>query len=282
MSETKPENRSGIKPETKPDKNSRKNVIRFALVISFVCSLLISVSASGLKDRQNANIALDRRVNLLRAANLVESGKKPPGEVINTLYDAHIEDTIVDANGKILDPDDPGASSAMHVYLYRQNEKIEGYILPFNSRGLWGKIQGYLAFKADGQTVSGFSVYSHSETPGLGGEIESAWFQKNFKGKKIVNSQNEFVSVGIAKGKVENLPESKKDNYVDGISGATLTGQYLAEGIKSTLVKYDAVSVTFRQGGLIPKDMTRKEKTEKEMTEKNSEPRTSAPGAGRP
>ncbi|MDY0221779.1 MAG: FMN-binding protein [Desulfobacterium sp.] len=275
MSENKSETKAEAKAKTKPDKNSRKNVIRFALIVSFVCSLLVSVAASGLKDRQDVNIALDRRVNLLRAANLVEPGKKPPGEVINTLYAAHIEDTIVDANGKILDPDDQGASGAMHVYLYKKGDKIEGYILPFNSRGLWGKIQGYLAFKDDGETVSGFSVYSHSETPGLGGEIESAWFQKNFKGKKIVNSQNEFVSVGIAKGKVENLPESKKENYVDGISGATLTGQYLAEGIKSTLIKYEAVSINFRHGGLIPKDVT-----QKDMTGENAEPRTPAPGAG--
>ncbi|MBU2454938.1 MAG: FMN-binding protein, partial [Proteobacteria bacterium] len=130
---------------------------------------------------------------------------------------------------------------------YQDNNQIKGYIIPINTRGLWGKIYGYLAFENDGQTVSGFSVFSHSETPGLGGEIESAWFQKNFKGKKILNSKNKFVSVGIAKGKAQNLPRDLQDNYVDGISGATLTGKYLSQGIKETLVKYDSVSVTFRQ-----------------------------------
>lgn len=297
MSETKSETKSEIGPdetrpnEAKPDKNSRKNVIRFALVVSFVCSLLISLSASGLKDRQNTNIALDKRMNLLRAANLVEQGKNPGKNEINRLYDAHIQDTIVDGNGKILDHDDGGAANAMHVYLYKEDDRVMGYILPFNSRGLWGKIQGYLAFEDDGETVSGFSVYSHSETPGLGGEIESAWFQKSFKGKKIVNSQDEFVSVGIAKGKVENLPASRQENYVDGISGATLTGQYLAEGIKSTLMKYDAVSITFRHGGLIPKDITRKDVTPKDVTpkdiigedgiKKDGETRAPSPGADR-
>jgi hypothetical protein len=53
--------------------------------------------------------------------------------------------------------------------------------------------------------------------------------------------------VGIAKGKVKNLPKNLQDHYVDGISGATLTGQYLSEGIKSTLTKYEAVSIAFRQ-----------------------------------
>ncbi len=235
--------------ETRPDKNSRKNVVRFALVVSFVCSLLISGAASGLKGLQQENIALDKRINLLRAANLIEAGTKPAKEEVNRLYDAHIEAAIVDSQGKILEREDP---NALHLYLYKDDGRIKGYILPINSRGLWGKIQGYLAFEDDGETVSGFSIFNHSETPGLGGEIESAWFQKNFKGKKIVNAQNQFVSVGIAKGKVANLPASEQENYVDGISGATLTGKYLSEGIKSTLVKYDAVSITFRQHELIP------------------------------
>ncbi len=97
-------------------------------------------------------------------------------------------------------------------------------------------------------------MFSHSETPGLGGEIESTWFQKNFKGKKILNSQDKFVSIGVAKGKAGNLSKGEQENYVDGISGATLTGRYLSEGIKNTLMKYEGVSVTFRQKQLKAKD----------------------------
>ena len=151
---------------------------------------------------------------------------------------------MVDDQGNIIDEYVP---DSLNLYFFQEEGRIKGYIIPINTRGLWGKIQGYLAFENDGQTVSGFSVFSHSETPGLGGEIESAWFQKNFKGKKILNAQNQFVSVGIAKGEVKNLPQDLQDHYVDGISGATLTGKYLSEGIKETLVKYDSVSVTFRQ-----------------------------------
>jgi len=263
------------KPDKKQDKNSRINVIKFALMVSLVCSLLITAAAGGLKGFQQENIELDRKINLLKAANLIDPDKKPPREQIKSLYDTHIQEVIVDSQGKILtsgiEPDvkpdvkpdmkpsvkpgeKPGIESgALHLYFYKTDEVIQGYILPINSRGLWGKIQGYLAFENDGQTVSGFSVFSHSETPGLGGEIESAWFQKNFTGKKILNSQNKFVSVGIAKGKVENMPEKDQENYVDGISGATLTGKYLSEGIKSTLTQYEGVSITFRQKGLTAK-----------------------------
>ncbi|MCD4722006.1 MAG: FMN-binding protein [Desulfobacula sp.] len=238
------------------DKNSKKNVIVFALLLSIICSLLITAAAGGLKGFQVANMELDKKINILKAANLI-GHKKPSKEKINELYDARIKEVMVDDQGKIIGNYVP---NALNLYFFQKAGQgdivIKGYILPINSRGLWGKIQGYLAFENDGQTISGFSIFSHSETPGLGGEIESAWFQKNFKGKKILNSQNKFVSVGIAKGKATNLPKDEQAHYVDGISGATLTGKYLSQGIKQTLIKYDSVSITFRQKQLKAKKMS--------------------------
>ncbi|WP_457552192.1 FMN-binding protein [Desulfobacula sp.] len=237
------------------DKNSRKNVILFSLLLSVICSLMIAGAAGGLKGFQQANMDLDKKINILKAADLI-GDKKPSRETIRKLYADHIKEVMVDGQGKVLETYAP---NALTLYFYQQDGMTKGYILPINTRGLWGKIQGYLAFENDGQTVSGFSVFSHSETPGLGGEIESAWFQKNFKGKKILNSQHKFVSIRIAKGKAANLSPDKQANYVDGISGATLTGKYLSEGIKNTLMAYDAVSITFRQSQLkAHKDMPQK------------------------
>ncbi len=230
-------------PNKIQDKNSKKNVIVFALLLSVICSLMITAAAVGLKGFQTANMELDKKINILKAANLI--GKKKPSKIeINKLYNTHIKEVIVDDQGQVIENH---VSNSLNLYFYQQDNSVKGYILPINTQGLWGKIQGYLAFENDGQTVSGFSIFSHSETPGLGGEIESTWFQKNFKGKKILNAQNKFVSIGIAKGKSINLPEDKQAHYVDGISGATLTGRYLSEGIKKTLIKYDPVSITFRQ-----------------------------------
>lgn len=241
------------------EKNSKAHVIVFALVLSVVCSLLITAAATGLKDRQQENMDLDKKINLLRAAGLLDTGQKSGKQAINTLYDECIEEVVVDGQGRIMEA---GKPDGMHLYFVHARglkndhniKDLAGYIVPINTRGLWGKIQGYLAFENDGQTVSGFSVFSHSETPGLGGEIESAWFQKNFKGKKILNSQDKFVSIGIAKGKAGDLPKEEQENFVDGISGATLTGRYLSEGIKNTLMKYEGLSVAFRQKQLKVED----------------------------
>ncbi len=227
----------------KTDKNSKKNVIVFALLLSVICSLMITASVVGLKGFQTVNVELDKKINILKAADLI-GNKKLTKKQINELYADRIKAVSVDDQGKILEK---AGMNSLNLYFFQENNVIKGYILPINTRGLWGKIQGYLAFEKDGETISGFSVFNHSETPGLGGEIESNWFEKNFKGKKILNSQNKFVSVGIAKGKVQNLPRDLQNNYVDGISGATLTGKYLSEGIKQTLIKYEPLSVTFRQ-----------------------------------
>ncbi len=43
------------------------------------------------------------------------------------------------------------------------------------------------------------------------------------------------------------MPKELQEHYVDGISGATLTGKYLSQGLEATLIKYEPVSIFFRQ-----------------------------------
>jgi Na+-transporting NADH:ubiquinone oxidoreductase subunit C len=218
----------------------------FAVAMCVVCSILLTVGATGLKGFQEANILLDRRKNILTAAGiLAEDAAYDSGE-ITRLYDESIRSywVDVDGNARTGDAHDP---EDLPLYLSYQNGELTAYIIPFTSRGLWGKIYGYMALDTDGATVKGFTVYKHQETPGLGGEIEKRWFQKNFAGKKIVDRGGDFVSVSIAKGKAaEAVPETSRGNYVDGISGATLTGKFLSQGLKDILLEYEPVSVQFR------------------------------------
>jgi Na+-transporting NADH:ubiquinone oxidoreductase subunit C len=163
------------------------------------------------------------------------------------MYARYIKPLWVDADGQLIETAQEGQTN-LPLYIYEKDNQIEAYIVPISSRGLWGRIQGYLAIGNDGSTISGFTVYKHSETPGLGGEIEKAWFQKNWVGKQIVDRDGEFVSVSIAKGAVQDMiPPQKQSNYVDGISGATLTGKYLTAGLKDVLEDYEPVSIRFRK-----------------------------------
>jgi len=218
----------------------------FAAALCLVCSVLLTTASAGLQQFQERNIIIDKQKNILKAVDLIEAGKRYSPEDVETLFTENIKQLWVDSDGSLIDASKRGDTD-IPVYIQTSDGDIAAYILPIDSRGLWGRIKGYLAIDTDGSTVVGFTVYKHSETPGLGGEIEKVWFQRNWVGKKIVNPEGDLVSVGIAKGKVgELVPEDKRDHYVDGISGATLTGKYLTEGIKEILEDYEPVSIKFR------------------------------------
>ncbi|MFP3998609.1 MAG: NADH:ubiquinone reductase (Na(+)-transporting) subunit C [Desulfobacterales bacterium] len=228
--------------------------ILFALAMCIVCGLLLTAAATGLQKKQEHNRLSDQQKNVLYTVDLASRAKSYTPEEIRKIYEKNIEKMQVSASGEIAQPVKNGEKtdkSILTIYLYTKNGNIENYIIPIESQGLWGKIYGYMALEKDGSTIAGFTVYEHSETPGLGGEIEKQWFQENFEGKKIVDKQGNFASIQVAKGKVEKrVSEEKEPRYVDGISGATLTGRYLSRGLETTLSRYEPVSLCFRKNRL--------------------------------
>ncbi|RJP38800.1 MAG: Na+-translocating NADH-quinone reductase subunit C [Desulfobacteraceae bacterium] len=227
----------------------------FALALCLVCGVMLTAAATRLKPLQNENMRIDRNKNILKAAGLIDEQESYAAARIDELFAARIVRMRVDGAGRIMDTETPADDSVrdvLPVYLVIGEEReILSYIIPINTRGLWGRIHGYLAVDTDGVTITGFTVYQHAETPGLGGEIEKKWFQDNFVGKKLVDHHGNFVSVGVAKGRVEDVvSEDRRPNYVDGISGATLTGRYLAAGMAEILSAYEPMSVNFRQNNI--------------------------------
>jgi Na+-transporting NADH:ubiquinone oxidoreductase subunit C len=217
----------------------------FTVAIALVCSLLLTGAATGLKERKLRNVAVDRQKNILKAVGLLDPDQQATVVQIERLYQEMIRCDGMDGTGHIV----RGDADAMPVCFYVKDAQPAAYILPVDSRGLWGRIRGYMAIEKDGKTVAGFSVYSHNETPGLGGEIEKPWFQENFVGKRIVDEAGAFAAVGIAKGKVADvIAADRQANYVDGISGATLTGKFLTGGLKEVLLDYEPLSEQFRAG----------------------------------
>ncbi|MBC2716652.1 MAG: NADH:ubiquinone reductase (Na(+)-transporting) subunit C [Desulfobacteraceae bacterium] len=232
--------------------SDRMKSICFAFALCLVCSVLLTAASTRLKPFQDTNIQTDRKKNILMAISLIDSTRKYKAAEIDRLYNENIFKYFVDQTGTIVDQTaalDTAQDKFLPIYLAMDKQNmIRSYIIPVETRGLWGKIYGYLALQNDGSTIEGFAVYKHSETPGLGGEIETRWFQKNFVGKKIVDQNSNFMSVSVAKGRaLDQVPEEKLPNYVDGISGATLTGQYLTRGLQEILSEYEPTSVRFRQ-----------------------------------
>jgi Na+-transporting NADH:ubiquinone oxidoreductase subunit C len=215
-----------------------KSII-FAATLCVACSLLLTTAATGLKDYQLQNIQTDRQKNILMAAKLIDEKSSLSSAELAQSYQDSIRKVYVGTDGAMRPAGDSHANG-LPLYLVGPEDALEAYIVPIDTNGLWGKIHGYLALENDGKTVRGFTVYKHSETPGLGGEIEKRWFQNQFEGKKIATQYGDFVSIGITKGETDDI------HSVDGISGATLTGEYLSQGLKDILQDYEPVAIKFR------------------------------------
>lgn len=129
-----------------------------------------------------------------------------------------------------------------------QDTSVEGYVIPVNGMGLWDSIYGFIAIKPDGDTVIGISWYDQKETPGLGANISEADWQSQFPGKKIfqespdgkTNFKTALIGITVVKGKVKEVygNSTKALSAVDGMAGATLTGNGVTSAYKDVLTAY--------------------------------------------
>ena len=115
----------------------------------------------------------------------------------------------------------------------------EVYVIPISGKGLWSTLFGFIALDRDKNTVKGITFYKHKETPGLGGEVDKMWFQNNFVGKKIFNTNDNLVSVKVMKGSASVLSQEMQQHAVDGITGATITSNGLTNFLLADLTRYE-------------------------------------------
>ena len=196
-----------------------------------------------LKPAQDENIANDKRQQILSAIHVTA----PEGAVGET-YDKYITDeflTDVDGNRKKGDAfavnmsaevKKDGAERQLPVFEATTDDGETVYVLPVYGAGLWGPIWGYVAVGDDGDTIYG-AYFSHSgETPGLGAEISTEMFQKQFAGKELYKD-GKFLSVDVMKA--GQKPNDGSD-YVDAISGGTITSKGVESMLDDCLHYYDA------------------------------------------
>jgi Na+-transporting NADH:ubiquinone oxidoreductase subunit C len=89
--------------------------------------------------------------------------------------------------------------------------------VPVRGTAYQSTLKGYLALKADLNTVAALTFYEQAETPGLGARIEEDAWQALWPGKKVADADG-VIRIEVVKGAGKGVHE------VDGISGATRTG----------------------------------------------------------
>jgi len=184
----------------------------FAATVCVSCSLLLSGTAAGLKNRQESNQAYDVKRNIVKAFGIDIGDMKRPE--IETTFEKHVSE-------------ETAGELPLYTWTDEGGDTPSKYAFPISGKGLWSTLYGYLALNADLETIAGLSFYKHLETPGLGAEIEKDWFQTQFAGKRIYED-GDAVDFTVAK---PGTPLN--DTSVDGISGATLTGK----GVQALICK---------------------------------------------
>jgi Na+-transporting NADH:ubiquinone oxidoreductase subunit C len=220
-------------------------IIRVALALCIVCSVVVSTAAVVLKPAQEANKDLDRKRNILAAAGMLEEGKTVDElfQRIETHYvdlrtgeyadsvPAGYEQRAASKNSSLstdLDEDQDIAkigrrADYAEVYLVRNaGGDLDKVILPVHGYGLWSTLYGFIALESDANTIAGLGFYEHGETPGLGGEVDNPRWKAQWPGKKAYRDGE--VEIALAKGSVDGSSPNAKWR-VDGLSGATLTSR---------------------------------------------------------
>ncbi len=94
---------------------------------------------------------------------------------------------------------------------------ITGYVINVGEKGYGGEIRILVGITNEG-TVSGVSVISHSETPGLGANAAKPSFLRQF--------------VGVNKAEL--------NGNIDALSGATVSSKAVTNAVNNALEKYNS------------------------------------------
>ncbi|OQX74630.1 MAG: NADH:ubiquinone reductase (Na(+)-transporting) subunit C [Bacteroidetes bacterium 4484_249] len=224
----------------KLDTNSNLYTFIYASVLVIVVAAALAFTAVKLKPMQDKNIRVEKMQNILQSiginANFEEAEK---------LYNLHITNSYaVNSKGEKLKNvnafdinlkiqyKEKLENRILPVYEAKTDDDSVKIIIPLRGKGLWGPIWGYFALNDDYNTIYG-AVFNHKgETPGLGAEIATPEFQKQFNGKTLFEG-NQFVSITVYKGgKGSALKAGDTKHGVDAVSGGTITSKGLEGMVK--------------------------------------------------
>jgi Na+-transporting NADH:ubiquinone oxidoreductase subunit C len=232
---------------------SNTYIIVFSVVLTIILGLLLSGTSQVLGPLQQEAIALDKKKQILGAVISADEIEAMTPQQVNEFYASRISATVVDLSGKEIsgteaekveiakDYKRPADQRKYPVFMFHAEgnpEAVESYIFPLYGAGLWDAIWGYLALETDMNTIGGITLAHASETPGLGARITEGEVQARYVGKKIFDESGALVAVQMQKG--EGKDYSSDAHKVDGMSGATITGNGVNNMLKSYLSHYEA------------------------------------------
>lgn len=212
-------------------KNSNAYIVFYSTVMVIIVAVLLAFTSLSLKSRQQAN-EINEKKNAIVASLGLEEGS----------YDQTIDAYVVNAQGEKIAVEGEiikrlsklADSYASGEYIVFEDKNTGEVVVPVTGKGLWDDIWGYVALRADMNTIKG-AIFDHAgETPGLGAEIATPKYQAQFPELTIYEGE-ELVGIYVVKGGAKGAAHS-----VDAVTGGTKTSIGLENMIKDCLRCYDA------------------------------------------
>lgn len=195
--------------------NSNSYTIIYSVIIVVIVAFLLAFVSSSLKDKQEANVALDTQKQILNSLNLRD-----------------LDDATAAAKYKEVVKAEKEVDGQKYYECVLNGQKKTVYTV--KGMGLWGGISGFIAVDADNNNVYGAYFNHEGETAGLGAEIkDNVKWQEQFKGKKIHKDGQAGIALGVEKDAPKGDP-----NNVDAVTGATLTSNGVNQMVKEGLAKF--------------------------------------------
>ncbi|SOE18236.1 Na+-transporting NADH:ubiquinone oxidoreductase subunit C [Hoeflea halophila] len=225
-------------------------VFGVAISVALTCSLLVSGATAYLRPVQEANLAAEREARMAAMVDAVpglrdiiaESGADgletrmvdlstgqfvPGAETAGFDYDAA-------ASSEDIATTIPGdrdlarlrtRPSQIPVNIVEKDGELLLVVLPMRGRGYQSVISAVMALESDLTTVAALRILEQAETAGLGARIETPEWQASWVGKQVAGTDG-TIMIDVVRGGASTSFE------VDGISGATVTSQGVANMVR--------------------------------------------------
>jgi len=234
--------------------DSNVYTIVFAIVMVLIVGSLLATVFSLTKPTISTNQKIEKQQNILYAMGVNDNDETNANfistDVAQEEFSKYIKKQIVIEGDKTTENDKAylidvkkeqskakeGQTRRLPLFIGEKDGKTF-YIAPIRGKGLWDAIWGYVSMDKN-MVVQGAYFDHKGETPGLGANIKQRFFMDDFIGEHLLDSNESFTGITVAKGNNDPKNEDKTDNEVDAIAGATITGNGVSAMIKTDLKLY--------------------------------------------
>ena len=219
--------------------DDRVKTFGVAVLVAFVCAVVVSATSVTLKPLQDAHLAAERAARMEAMLDTLPEMRGLMEEAGVTALETRMIDLSDGSFAPEIDPEgfdantaaeDPEISIAIPpeadiaglkrrenhapVYLLERDGELMLLVLPMRATGYQSTITAMLALEPDLRTIAALTITGQGETPGLGARIADPDWAALWPGKEIANEDGEIV-IEVVRGTATGPYQ------VDGISGAT-------------------------------------------------------------